>query len=161
MNPLQPQKKKSNGCLYFILGIMAVIFIILYTYKEEHNTVRENINAPAYTTRGRLGEIQIQNTPTATRRAVNLEVPKYLSDNDIDAEIRSAINTIYEKYPDVNAIMVRVFEINNKTCVATGVFAPYGNWNVTSFPNRKDYQVKISIHRENVTPEDQQKEFFE
>lgn len=161
MNPLQSQKKKSNGCLYLILGILAVIFIIFYTYKEERNTVRENINAPAYTTRGRLDEIQIQNTPTATRRAVNLEVPKYLSDNDIDAEIRSAINAVYEKYPDVNAIMVRVFEVNNQRSVATGVFAPYGNWNITSFPDRKDYQVKISIHREAVSSEKQKKDFFE
>lgn len=161
-NPtLNRQKKKSNGCLYLIIGFVAIVFIIIYTYKDERNTVKDGINVPAYTTKGTLGKIEEQNTPTATRRAVDLEVPKYLTDSDIDAEIRSAINIVYQKFPNVNAIMVRVFEVNNNVSIATGVYAPYGRWAVSEFPDRKDYQVKISIHRDAIDAEKQINEFMD
>lgn len=144
--------KRSNIRLSFLLGIVVclilIVFISIYTCRDKRSMMVERINAPVnYTPVGILSDIKIVNTSTATRRAVNLEVPGHLTNSDLDAEIRYAIDSVYQMFPNVNAIKVKVFEAANNMSIATGVFAPYGDWAVTSFPDREFYQVKISINR--------------
>jgi len=130
-----------------LLGAIVVVLAVFYFYKSDRQSVAEMISAPsAQFVKGELGAIEDNSTPDARRRVINITVPSGLNASDQEREIRFAIKYVYDQFPDVDAIMARLFVPDNNTSIGQGVFAPFGDWNKAGESVGRDkYEVKITL----------------
>ncbi|NDW10937.1 hypothetical protein [Dysgonomonas sp. 520] len=134
--------------LYGCLAAIVLLVYAVYTSKDEREQILKEIDAPpsSAVVRGDMGEIEDVSTPFARRRVVNVTMPNRTGNDYLEKEIRFALQSVYNTYPDVNAIMVRLFIKGENTVIAQGVFAPYGSWsNADQNVSRDKYKVKIIL----------------
>ena len=150
---------------YLSIGFVVFIILVVYSYYNERNTMSDLIHAPSrMDVRGILGNIEDHTTPDATRRRLDVAVQAGLSAEQKEKEIRYALQHVYNQYPDVCAIMVRLFVNGETMSVGQGVYAPYGSWSrAGALVGHDKYEVSITVHDDhtNTTTQQQVDAFFE